>query len=90
MTAQCLGEKEFARVVLGVRGVGEMEMRVVILLSDEEMGLVPFWGMFIILTIKRRQVLHTCIVAFRGTRIPKGGVCHTCTACIYSGIIRRN
>ena len=74
MTARCLGEKESVRVVLGVRGGGEMEMRVVILLSDEEMGLVPFWGMFIILTIMRRQVLHTCIVAFRGIGIWKGGV----------------
>jgi hypothetical protein len=44
MTAQCLGEKEFARAVLGVREGGEMEMRVDILLSDEEMGFVPFLG----------------------------------------------
>ena len=55
-------------------------MRVVILLSDEEMGLVPFWGMLIILTIKRRQVLHACILAFRGTGIQKGGVCHICNS----------
>jgi hypothetical protein len=88
MTARCLGEKESVRVVLGVRGVGEMEMRVVVFLSDEEMGRVPFWGMFIILTIMGRQVVHTCIVAFWGIGIGEQGVSSYMYICRYSGIFR--
>jgi hypothetical protein len=88
MTARCLGEKESVRVVPGVRGGGEMEMRMVILLSDEEMGRVPFWGMFIILTIMRRQVLHTCILAFWGIGIGEQGVSPYMYICRYSGIFR--
>jgi hypothetical protein len=65
-------------------------MRVVILLSDEEMGLVPFWGMLIILTIKRWQVLHACILHFEGLGFRKEAFVTFVTACIYSGTIRRN